>query len=501
VLLIFRVFVVFILKTFSNLFLNISGKMANISPENYVAEARKAIKNQVLQRALADLQNRFGRGTAESYRRLPEGPGLRLKAHDIRMKTIENLDVVLETLAANIRKNGGRVFFARDGQAAIHYCLEVAQRHRVKRVVKGKSMVSEEIGLNDALIHSGIDVSETDLGEYIIQLAGETPSHIIAPAIHKTRDDVGSLFADKLDIPFETDPPRLTWIARKALRKKFVTADMGTSGCNIACAETGHIATVSNEGNIRMSTTLPRIHIAIMGMERVAARLEDHDILLRLLCRGAAAQDMATYVSYIGGPRSANQADGPEEFHLVVLDNGRSRILADEQFREMLCCIRCAACLNVCPVYGKIGGHSYGYAYSGPVGAVVTPLLVGINRAKDLCLGETLCGACQDICPVNINLPRMLLALRAKLAEGDTAWGVTPADRKEKFLFQAWSWMIGNRKWYDLALKLAATGQKLFTQKDGMIRRLPPPSHGWTKGRDIRPLAAESFVRRWKKGI
>jgi L-lactate dehydrogenase complex protein LldF len=455
----------------------------------------------VLQRALADLQNRFGRGTAESYLRLPEGPDLRLKAHEIRMQTVENLDAVLETLATNIRTNGGRVFFAEDDQAAVNYCLEVAHRNKVKRVVKGKSMVSEEIGLNDALIDSGIEVSETDLGEYIIQLADETPSHIIAPAIHKTRNDVGSLFADKLAIPYETDPPRLTWIARKALREKFLAADMGTSGCNMACAETGHITTVSNEGNIRMSTTLPPIHIAIMGMERVAARLEDHDMLLRLLCRGAAAQNMATYVSYIGGPRSESQADGPEEFHLVVLDNGRSRILADEQFREMLCCIRCAACLNVCPVYAKIGGHSYGYAYSGPVGAVVTPLLVGINRAKDLCLGETLCGACQDICPVNINLPRMLLALRTKLAQGDTAWGVTPADRKERLLFQAWSWMIRNRGWYDLAVKLAATGQKLLTQKDGMIRRLPPPMHGWTKARDIRPLAAESFIRRWKKGI
>jgi L-lactate dehydrogenase complex protein LldF len=475
--------------------------MTKITTENYVAEAQKAIKNRVLQEALADLQHRFGRATAESYRRLPEGPGLRLKAHEIRMKTIENLDVVLETLAANIQKNGGQVFFAKDGQAAVNYCLQVANQHKVRRVVKGKSMVSEEIGLNHALIDAGIDVSETDLGEYIIQLAGETPSHIIAPAIHKTRNDIGSLFADKLDIPYDDDPPRLTWSARKALRDKFLAADMGTSGCNIACAETGHITTVSNEGNIRMSTTLPRVHIAIMGMERVASRLEDHDILLRLLCRGAAAQDMATYVSYIGGPRSANQADGPEEFHLVVLDNGRSRILADEQFREMLCCIRCAACLNVCPVYAKIGGHSYGYAYSGPVGAVVTPLLVGINRAKDLCLGETLCGACQDICPVNINLPRMLLALRTKLAEGDTVWGVAPVDRKEKMLFQAWSWMIRNRKWYDLAVKLAATGQKLFTQKDGMIRRLPPPSHGWTKTRDIRPLAAESFIRRWKKGI
>lgn len=475
--------------------------MTKITTENYVAEARKAIKNQVLQRALADLQNRFGRGTAECYRRLPEGPDLRLKAHEIRMKTIENLDVVLETLAANVLKNGGHVFFAKDSRAAVDYCLEVARRHQVRRVVKGKSMVSEEIDLNAALMDAGIEVSETDLGEYIIQLAGETPSHIIAPAIHKTRNDVGSLFAAKLDIPYEDDPPKLTWIARKALRQKFLAADMGTSGCNIACAETGHITTVSNEGNIRMSTTLPKVHMAFMGMERVAARLEDHDILLRLLCRGAAAQNMATYVSYIGGPRQADQADGPQEFHLVILDNGRSRILADAEFREMLCCIRCAACLNVCPVYAKIGGHSYGYAYTGPVGAVVTPLLVGINRAKDLCLGETLCGACQEACAVNIDLPRMLLALRAKLAEGDPAWGVKPADRKEKIFWQAWSMMIRKRAVYDFVLRLAALVQKLMPQRDGMIRRLPPPVSGWTQGRDLRPLAKESFIQRWRKGF
>jgi L-lactate dehydrogenase complex protein LldF len=475
--------------------------MSKITTENYVAEAKKAIKNRVLQAALADLQQRFGRGADECYHQLPEGSELRFKAHDIRMKTIESLDDVLETLATNIRENGGHVFFAEDHRAAVNYCLEVAHKHKVKRIVKGKSMVSEEIGLNDALMDAGIDVSETDLGEYIIQLAGEHPSHIIAPAIHKTRNEIGRLFADKIGIPYDNDPPKLTWAARKALREKFLSADMGTSGCNIACAETGHIATVSNEGNIRMATTLPRVHMAFMGMERVAARLEDHDILLRLLCRAAAAQKMATYVSFIGGPRSAGQVDGPREFHLVILDNGRSRILADAEFREMLCCIRCAACLNVCPVYAKIGGHAYGYVYCGPVGAVLTPLLVGINRAKDLCQGETLCGACQDICPVNIDIPRMLLAMRAKLAEGDSAWGVTPADRKEKFLFQAWSWMIRNRGLYDVAVKLAAAGQKLFAQKDGMIRRLPPPMHGWTKGRDIRPLAKESFVQSWRRNF
>lgn len=475
--------------------------MSEIFIGDYIAEAKKALDNQVLQSALADLQNRFGRGTALAYQRLPEGPDLRLKAHEIRQNAIANLDVLLETLADNIRKNGGHVFFAVGAKEAVNYCLETARRHGAKLAVKGKSMVSEEIGLNTALQENGIDVAETDLGEYIVQLAGERPSHIIAPAIHKTRTDIGQLFTDKIGISYTDDPPRLTRAARKALREKFLAADIGFSGCNIACAETGHIVTVSNEGNIRMSTTMPKVHVAIMGMERVAARLEDHDILLRLLCRGAAAQNMGTYASYIGGPRRANQVDGPEEFHLVILDNGRSRILADEEFREMLCCIRCAACLNVCPVYGKIGGHSYGHPYSGPVGAVVMPLLAGINEAKDLCQGETLCGACQDACPVNIDIPRMLLALRAKLAEGDPKWNVSRSSGSEKMIFQLWSWMIRNRGVYDFLLRLASIGQKILPQKAGMIRRLPPPMNGWTQDRDIPPVAKESFITRWKKGL
>lgn len=475
--------------------------MSEIFVGDYIAEARRAMKNPVLQDALADLQNRFGRGTAIAYRNLPEGPDLRLKAHEIREKAIADLDVLLETLADNIREKGGHVFFARDAEAAVHYCLETARRYNVKSAVKGKSMVSEEIGLNTALIEAGIDVAETDLGEYIIQLAGERPSHIIAPAIHKTRGDIGRLFTDKIGISYTDDPPCLTRAARKALRKKFLAAEMGFSGCNIACAETGHIVTVSNEGNIRMSTTMPKVHVAIMGMERVAARLEDHDILLRLLCRAAAAQNMGTYVSYIGGPRRARQLDGPDEFHLVILDNGRSRILADTEFREMLCCIRCAACLNVCPVYGKIGGHSYGHPYSGPVGAVIMPLLAGINAAKDLCQGETLCGACRDACPVNIDIPRMLLALRAKLAEGDPAWEVTPASSSEKLFYQMWSWVIRSRSVYDFFLKLASIGQKILPQQKGMLRRLPPPMSGWAQSRDMKKVAGESFIKRWKKGL
>lgn len=469
--------------------------------QTYKSEARKAINNPVLQKALANLQERFGKGTAAAYKKLPEGPELRFKAHEIRMQAVENLDILLERLAEKIRENHGHVFFAQDAQAAVNYCLEIAHKHKVKRIVKGKSMVTEEIGLNRALIAEGIEPVETDLGEYIIQLAGEHPSHIIAPAIHKTRQEIGELFSEKLGIPYTDDPPTLTRAARKALREKFLTADMGTSGCNLACAETGHITTVSNEGNIRMSNTLPKVYMAFMGMERVVARLEDHDILFRLLARGAAAQNMPGYVSYIGGPRQPEQTDGPDEFHLVIIDNGRSRILADPEFREILCCIRCAACLNICPVYRKIGGFSYHSAYPGPVGAVVTPLLWGVNQAKDLCLGETLCGACQDACPVNINIPRMLLALRAKLADGDPQWGVSRADIKEKMIYTAWSWLIRDRFVYEMFLRAAAVGQKFLPKHNEMICRMPQPLHGWTQSRDIRPLAKETFMQRWNNKI
>jgi L-lactate dehydrogenase complex protein LldF len=415
------------------------------------------------------------------------------------MEAVEHLDLLLDTLSKKIRENGGHVFFADTGAEAVSIVTDIALRHGVRRVVKGKSMVSEEIGLNEGLAETGIEVTETDLGEYIIQLAKEHPSHIIAPAIHKTRNEIGKLFEEKLGVSFTSDPPTLTRIARKALREKFLNADMGISGCNLACAETGHITTVSNEGNIRMSGTLPRVHVALMGMERVAARLIHHEILLRLLAMGAAAQHMATYVTYIGGPRRTGETDGPELFYLIVIDNGRSKILSDQRFKEMLCCIRCAACLNVCPVYRKIGGHSYGFPYSGPVGAVVTPLLVGINKAKDLCLGETLCGACQDACPVAINIPRMLLELRRMLAEGDAGWNVSTADFKERFFYRIWSWMVQHPKAFDHLISLMRTVQMPWVRKGNCIETLPEPLAGWTFSRNLPKIPGKRFIRGWKE--
>ena len=248
-----------------------------------------------------------------------------------------------------------------------------------------------------------------------------------------------------------------------------------------------------------MSTTLPRIPVAFMGMERIVARLEEHDVLFRLLARGAAAQKMAGYVSYIGGPAAADHTDGPEGFHLVIIDNGRSKILADPRFREMLCCIRCAACLNVCPVYGVIGGHAYGYPYSGPVGAVVTPLLVGVNRAKDLCLGETLCGACKDACPVDIDLPRMLLELRAMLAGGDSHWHVAPHSFLEAGALRAWSTAVQNETLYRIGMRTAAALQRMTGRLEPVLQRMPVLK-GWAASRELPELAPVSFLDRWRRG-
>jgi L-lactate dehydrogenase complex protein LldF len=475
--------------------------MSAVATERYRQSAALALEDAHLHRALVNLQERLGKGALAAYARLPEGPGLRRRAHASRQAALADLDRLLAELARKVRGRGGRVHFAADAAAANAYVLDLARKRGVRLAVKGKSMLSEELQLNAALARAGIEAVETDLGEYIVQLAGQSPSHIIAPAIHLTREQIGRLFAERLGIPYSDDPPTLTRAARAALRRKFLAADMGITGCNLACAESGHITTLSNEGNIRMAATLPWIHVVLMGMERICARLEEHDMLLRLLSRGAAAQNMAGYVSYIGGPRRPGETDGPEEFHLVIVDNGRTRILADPQFREILGCIRCGGCLNACPVYARIGGHAYGHATCGPIGAVLAPLMVGINRSKDLCRGETLCGACRDICPVGIDHPRMLIALRAKLADGDPLWGVRRESLSEKLAFRLWAWLMGDRRRYELALALARGGQRLLPRRGAMIRRLPGPLSGWSDTRDLPPLAPESFGARWRRGL
>jgi len=468
------------------------------STTSYTEGAKAGLANETLQNSLKKIQNGFGKGAMRHWQTMADST-LRARAKARRMQTIEHLDIVLAELAEKVREHGGQVFFAETAEDAVRYTLQVAERNKVKRVVKGKSMTSAEIGIDPALQEAGIEVVETDLGEYIIQLAGEAPSHIIAPCIHMDRVQIGKLFAEKLDVEYTDDPPTLTRIARKALREKLLSADMGITGCNIACAETGQISLVSNEGNIRMSTTMPRVHVALMGMERIAATFDEHRELLQLLTRGAALQKLSTYVSFVGGPRQEGDPDGPDEFHLIIIDNGRSKILADPEFREVLACIRCGACLNICPVYGRIGGHAYNSHYCGPIGAVVTPLLNGINNHADLCKGETLCGACKDICPVENDLPRMLSALRHKLAYGDTHWQVKPHNRLEAAGFKGWRRVVSSRRSYELLLKIGRFLQRGRIGANGMISSMPGPAGKWTRDRDLKPLADETFSERWQK--
>ena len=308
----------------------------------------------------------------------------RLRGQEIKSHTIQNLDYYLGLLAWRVEGNGGTVHFARDTREATEIVLDLARTRGVKSVVKSKSMLSEEMGLNHALESQDIEPVETDLGEYIIQLAGETPFHIIAPAMHKSKEDVAELFFDKLRTPRLTEIEEMAAAARQALRQKFLDADMGVTGVNFAVAETGTVVIVTNEGNGRMCTSLPRVHVALMGMEKVVPALEDMAVMLRLLPRAATGQRITSYVTFVSGPRRRSDEDGPDEFHLVIMDNNRSKLLADPELREALNCIRCGACLNTCPVYQKIGGHAYGYVYPGPIGAVVTPVMVGLPKAKDL---------------------------------------------------------------------------------------------------------------------
>ncbi len=462
----------------------------------YREDAQKGLDSPRLQASLHALQDRFGKGAMHLWANM-EDQNMRRRVKTSRLKNLDHLDILLAELAENVRDRGGLVYFAETAQDAIDYTLEVARANKVKRVVKGKSMISMEIGIDPALEDEGIEVVETDLGEYIIQLAGDKPSHIIAPCIHMDRDQIGELFAEKLGIDYTNDPPALTLAARKALREKMLTADMGLTGCNLACAETGHISLVSNEGNIRMATTVPPVHVALMGMERIVATLDEHRETIQLLTRGAALQKLSTYVSFLGGPTSDDDPDGPKEFHLVIIDNGRSKILADPEFQEILACIRCGACLNICPVYGRIGGHAYNSPYCGPIGAVVTPLLDGINKHADLCKGETLCGACKDICPVQIDLPRMLAALRQKLAYGSDRWNTRQHNPVEAYGFNFWRLLVTRSVLYRSFIKIGRFVQRPFINKNHMISKMAGIGAGWTDGRDLVPIAKKTFAELW----
>ena len=386
---------------------------------------------------------------------------------------------------------GGQVHWAADAAEANRLIGEIAQAHQVRRVVKSKSMVTEELQLNHSLEAIGCEVIESDLGEYIIQLAGETPSHIITPVIHRTKEQVGQILNEKIDMPPTNEPAEMTAFVRGKMRHVFLSADMGISGVNFGVAATGTIALVTNEGNGRMTTTCPPVHVAVMGIERLVPSLADLSVMLQVLARSATGQKLTVYTNLITGPRRLPEADGPDELHIILVDNGRSQILGTE-VAEILYCIRCGACLNACPVYREIGGHAYGSVYPGPIGSVVTPALYGIGQWSELPHASSLCGACRVACPVRIDLPDLLLKLRH---QGDEA-GKTPAYLK--FGLRMYRWAGTHPVVFRLGAKLAAWGSRLIARQ-GWIKKLPGPLSAWTQSRDFPAFAQQSFSAQLKR--
>jgi L-lactate dehydrogenase complex protein LldF len=446
-----------------------------------------AVDDAVLRGRVAKAVDRFGGGRLRALAEIEGSEELRTTARAIRSEIVADLPALLERLADRVLALGGHVCWAADAAEANAYVAALAARTGARTIVKSKSMATEEIGLNDVLGRAGHEVVETDLGEWIVQLAEETPSHIIAPALHHDRHSVLDVFERAADaVGVDAVPEALNAFARARLRDKFLSADIGVTGVNFAVAETGSVVLVTNEGNGRMVTSLPRVHVAVMGMERLVATWDQLDLLLQLLVRSATGQRLSSYTSIVTGPRRAGEPDGPDEFHLVILDNGRSALLGTE-FQEMLDCIRCGACLNVCPVYRQVGGHAYGWVYSGPMGAVLTPLLAGGHpEAAEVANASTLCGACMDACPVQIPLQDLLLALRRRRATG-----APPAERAG---WAAWATAWGSATTYEASTRAAAWGRGL-----GRHARLVPLVARIARGRDLPMPAAESFRDRWRR--
>ena len=460
----------------------------NLTPRLFKTYASRSIDNPRLRKTYRFATQHALEKRLHVMQEVPEWEALRDRAHAIKEEVIDRLDFYLEKLETNVTANGGKVFWARDGKEASDYILEVARRIRARTVVKSKSMTTEEIGLSHTLEENQLEPVETDLGEYIIQLAHEWPSHITAPALHKTREEVGELFAEKLGIPYTNVPEELCEVARKLLRSKFLDAELGISGVNFALADTGTVVIVENEGNARLSTTMPRVHIAVMGLEKVIPGFADLSVFLRLLARSSTGQKQTSYVSLISSPRRPGELDGPEEFHLVILDNGRTEILNDPKMRESLFCIRCGACLNTCPIYQRVGGHAYGSVYSGPIGAVITPLFQGVEVAKDLPYASSLCGSCTGICPVKIDIHHMLLWLRKQIVESQgTPW-------QERLAMKLYLAGMSDSMLYRMGSRTMRWALKLTGRLSQPIK-VP----GWTETRDFPPLAEKSFKTLWKE--
>ncbi|MBB5173190.1 LutB/LldF family L-lactate oxidation iron-sulfur protein [Texcoconibacillus texcoconensis] len=458
-----------------------------ISDEKFFDRVDKGIHDDFMRKAVTEAQGRLeGRKTAsqaeldwEAWRDLSE---------EIRQHTLENLDYYLDQLASEVASRGGHVYFAETAEEANAYIQNVVKEKEAKNIVKSKSMVTEEIGMNDALTSLGCNVVESDLGEWILQLDDhDPPSHIVVPALHKNKEQIRDTFEEKRQYNETSDPNELAGFAREQLRKDFLSAEVGITGCNFAVAESGSVSLVTNEGNARMATTLPKTQISVMGMERVVPTWEELDILVSMLCRSAVGQKLTSYITGLTGPKKEGEVDGPEEFHLVVVDNGRSKILGT-QFQSALQCIRCAACINVCPVYRHVGGHSYGSIYPGPIGAVLTPLLEGYDDHKELPYASSLCAACTDACPVKIPLHELLIEHRRVITEEEGKTSFT-----EKAAMKGFEIGASNPTLYKMGSKLAPSVISPIAK--AKKEKGPGPIKDWTNIRNL-PEPGDSF-REW----
>jgi len=430
---------------------------------------------------------------------LPDYQELRAQANRIKRHAIENLDYYLEQLEANVIAHGGRVAWCSSGDEVADFILSLAKQRGATLIVKSKSMTTEEIDLNERLERHQLEAVETDLGEYILQLAHERPYHIVAPALHMTRYEVADVFTERLGVERDVVIENQTLTARRVLRDKFLAAGIGITGANFLIADSGAAVVVENEGNARLSSSAPRIHIVIAGIEKIIPRAQDLPVFLKLLGRSATGQALTVYTSFLSGPRRAGEMDGPEEFHLVLLDNGRTKLLADGAKRESLFCIRCGSCLNHCPVYRKIGGHNYPWIYSGPIGAIITPQFHGVLADPWLPYASSLCGACAEVCPVKIDIPRLLLDLRGEVVEARRRKG---SQRVEQLTFRVFAW-VASRPWIYARLSGLAA---LFGPRgeDGWLRRLPffmrvGALKKWIGERDLPAAAPRTFRQYWSK--
>jgi L-lactate dehydrogenase complex protein LldF len=454
--------------------------------ESFDSAAQRELANGQLRANLHNATGAIRSKRAHAADELPDWEELRESAHAIKTDVMANLDGYLVGFAEAVQRAGGHVHWARDASEANGVVLDVARRHNATEVVKMKSLTTDEIKLNDYLAGAGVHAIETDFAELILQLDGDWPSHILVPAIHRNRTEIRDLFARTFAPGLSSDDPAvLAAAARTYLRERFLRATVGVSGANFGVAETGTICIVESEGNGRMCTTLPPVLVTIIGIEKLVPTFADLEVFLQLLPRSSTGERMNPYTSMWTG---VSDHDGPRELHVVLLDNGRSRVLADEVGRAALHCIRCSACLNVCPVYSRTGGHAYGSVYPGPIGAILTPQLIGIENAPTLPFASTLCGACYEVCPVKIDIPSVLLHLRARSIRAS-------ATARERAAMTAAAATLGSAQGIRTAQRLGRLLQRPLIRA-GMIRRLPGPLSRWTRTRDLKPIAARSFLER-----